>query len=521
VYFWRPSIERGLTREAFENNTCDILLDIPVDFEGLLTTIPIYRTTYVLAFREDSDLKIESLDDPKLKSLKVGVYQTSAMRFVLASHGITNNVAEHVISHDADLVPEHQPWRQVQEVIDGKLDIAAVWGPFAGWLKTMKAAPLTIQAVNLMDDSVPLEFDIAFGMRQTDAVLKYMFDHALDRSKDEIKKILNDYGVPLVQCSRCVVSGNLPSHGSYFDRSVDAWRKQFLEPLPAKQSQLDKSSASSDQIVTQARIDEWLKAGSSLNQELSYAVLSSDSDRVVFLLQKGADVNWRNSEGLAPLHVAARQRDSDMITVLAEHHADVNAPDSDGWTPLLHAVLRNHVPSIQTLLAHGANIEAVAPGGFTPLAIGIEEGKFYAANALIEAGASVNTRVGQDRLSPLMLIASQPQVERRAARRAQGPGSVDIARALIAKGAILDAESQDGATALMIAAAHDNAAMAALFVQSGANMQMKAKNGKTALDIARDNSSDQVIKVLEMFTQSGATVLPSASTNNPTNAQGQ
>ena len=52
-------------------------------------------------------------------------------------------------SHDADLVPEHQPWWSVQKVLDGELDVAAVWGPFAGWLKTMKHEPLTIQPVNL------------------------------------------------------------------------------------------------------------------------------------------------------------------------------------------------------------------------------------------------------------------------------------------------------------------------------------------------------------------------------------
>ena len=45
-------------------------------------------------------------------------------------------------------------------MIDGELDVAGVWGPFAGWFKTMKGAPLTIQPVNLMEDQVPLEFDL-------------------------------------------------------------------------------------------------------------------------------------------------------------------------------------------------------------------------------------------------------------------------------------------------------------------------------------------------------------------------
>ena len=39
-------------------------------------------------------------------------------------------------THNADLVPENQPWYQVQQVVDGELDVAGVWGPFAGWVKT-------------------------------------------------------------------------------------------------------------------------------------------------------------------------------------------------------------------------------------------------------------------------------------------------------------------------------------------------------------------------------------------------
>ena len=49
---------------------------------------------------------------------------------------------------------------------------------------------------------MPLEFDLAIGVRKTDAFLKYMLEFALDDKKDEIEKILRDYGVPLVQCTQ-------------------------------------------------------------------------------------------------------------------------------------------------------------------------------------------------------------------------------------------------------------------------------------------------------------------------------
>ena len=58
TYFWRPYLERGITRQTFDSGDCDVLLDLPAGFERVLETEPIYRTTYVLAYRSDRGLKI-------------------------------------------------------------------------------------------------------------------------------------------------------------------------------------------------------------------------------------------------------------------------------------------------------------------------------------------------------------------------------------------------------------------------------------------------------------------------------
>src|SRR6202046_760428 len=178
-YYFRPGIERGLTRTTLDADECDLMLDMPVDSERVLTSTPVYRTTFVLAYRNARGIKIKNLDDPRLKNLKVGVYQTSAIREALAEHNVITNVFIHYLSHDADLVAEDQPGYQVQQVIDGKLDIAAVWGPFAGYYKAIKHAPLTIQPVNLMEDAVPMEFDMALAVRTTDRDLLAKIEQAM------------------------------------------------------------------------------------------------------------------------------------------------------------------------------------------------------------------------------------------------------------------------------------------------------------------------------------------------------
>ena len=105
VYSWRPFLERGLTRDTFGRDQCDVLFDMPTNYGSLLTTSPVYRTTYVLAYRNDKGLKLTGLDDPKLKDLKIGVFQTSGIREALAKRGIVDNVSLQVQSHDGDLVP--------------------------------------------------------------------------------------------------------------------------------------------------------------------------------------------------------------------------------------------------------------------------------------------------------------------------------------------------------------------------------------------------------------------------------
>jgi quinoprotein dehydrogenase-associated probable ABC transporter substrate-binding protein len=509
-YYWRPFIERGLTRQTFDETTCDLMFDMPANYGRLLTTAPIYKTTYVLAYRNDKGLSLTGLDDPKLKDLKIGVFQTSGIREALAKRGIVNNVSLQIQTHDGDLVPEHQPWYVVQNVLDGKLDVAAVWGPFAGWLVKMKHEPLTIEPVNLMEHRVPLEFELAIGVRKTDVLLKYMLDFALEDKKDEIAKILTDYGVPLVQCSRCLVPGDLPAHGNYPEISQTEFK-----PRP--------DLASPDQLVTKERVESWLEQGADINQELSNATNANDADRVKFLIEKGADVNALDSQGYAPIHTAARQKHDELIKLLIANKADVNKVDNNGMTPLLLAVMRDHVPSIKVLLENGADIEAKGPEGSRPLALAIAENRYEAAKALLDAGADVKSPVGPNELTPLLIVAGQTSPAEGAMFLPGSARPIDIAQELIEKGADVNAKSKEGVTPLMVAAANNNPPMIGLLIEAGADINAKNNQGKTAKDVAEMNDNAeaaQAIKVLGTAkSAAGAPAAPSTGSGQGSTSQ--
>lgn len=484
-YYWR-SYTGDIVGQAFgAADECDLLMDMPVDDQQILATDPIYRTTYVLVWRTNENLTIKSLSDPRLKQLRVGVFQISALRQALADNGVFAKVQVWQVRNDTEWVPAHQPWQQVEEVVDGKLDIAGAWGPMAGWLKTMKGAQLVIQPTNLMDNTTPMEFSLGIGVPRNDVVLKYALDDALKAHRAEVENILRSYGVPLVQCANCIVPGDLAAHGSYMTSMSVAQ----VESEPTHWS------------IPRAQVDQWLAEGSSVNKEFYDAVIANDLDRAAYLIGKGADVNELDNMGTSPLTTAAAAGCIEMMQLLVAHGAKVNLPDSDGSTALMGGVARNQTAAIKFLLAHGARVDEGAPRGYTPLSLAIEEQQFDAAYALIAAGADVNSPASKYRLTPLMVVASEPPPEEADSmvRMLQEHGSLDIARALLTHKAKVDSTDAEGVTALMIAAAHDNSAMIALLVQAGANPHLKSPTGQTARDIAVANDNLGAIRTLSLL----------------------
>ena len=491
-YHWQPFIERGLTRSTFDERLCDVMFDIPASYERLLTTEPVYKTPYVLVYRNDKGLELTGLDDPKLKDLKIGVFQTSGVRRALAKRGVIDNVELQLQTHDGDLVPENQPWYVVQKMIDGDLDVAAVFGPFAGWVKTMKDEPVTILPINLDDDTVPMEFELAIGVRKTDVFLKYLLDWALEDNAEEVQAIMKEFGVPLVQCSKCIVPGDLPAHGSYIKLA-----DQKFEARP--------DLASPDQVVTQEKLERWLAEGADPQQELSNALIGNDPERIKLLIGKGADVNKPDLQGWTPLTNAARQRHDKTVDLLIELGADPNKHDGNGITPLAAALMRDHVPSIEVLIEHGAELEEPGQDGFRPLTLALAEQKYEAAKALMEGGADVSTSSGSDGLTPLMIVAAQTGP-------AEGsiflPGSTrptDIAKALVAAGADVNAQAKNGMTALMIAAVNNSAPMIGLLMDAGADPTVKNAQGQTAEDVANLNDNKEASQAIRVLSLSRAT----------------
>lgn len=477
-YYWRPSIERGLMRTTLSEGNCDLWMDMASDTEGaIVLSKPLYRSTFVLAYRNDKGLDIKGLGDPVLKRLRVGVFQVSAIREALSEHGVVNNTVVHYLSHNADEQADNQPSYQVQQVIDGTLDVAAVWGPMAGYYKTVLHAPLVIEPVNIGEDKVPMEFDMTLAVPRGRPDIKSAVEGALEQRKDDVKRILVDFGVPLVKCDACLISGDLPSHGPYKPEDTTS-------PAPTQ------AQIAAEHRARMAELKKWLAQGANPDNELGDAIVANDLDRVRYLLAHGAHPDARDGEGYTPLINATRFSFVEIATYLAEHKADVNLGDRSNWTPIMYAAWQDSPGLVTMLVKHGAKVDVVSAEGLTPLAIAAQNGKVEAAEALVEAGADVNAPVAKGGYTPLMLAAIS--------------GSTDLTTALIGHGAQVNAANPGGVTALMIAAANNHPHVAEVLLKSGADPNARSEDGRTALGIAQANNDEGMVRLLQGAAQKGA-----------------
>lgn len=476
TYFYRPYLNRGLTRQTFDNNECDIMMDMSADDKRLMTTMPVYRSTFVLAYRNDRGLDIKSLDDSRLlNDMKVGVFQHSAIRTVLQEHGIKReNTVVKTIAHDADLRPERQPHVQVQDVVDGKLDAAAIWGPMAGWYVTMKQAPLTILPLNTLEHNMPLEFELGIGMRKGSHELKTRIERAMLENKEQIRGILEHYGVPLVQCDQCVVSGNLPSHGAYKPQ-----QKRSLSSIKPKLTPPDEIPA-----LIQAAI----KSGSTLDQELINATLQGDTNRIEYLLKNGANINGRDVEGMSSLMYAVKSTDLTLINGLLEYGADPNLQDNDGWTASMHAVRQNDGKVMRLLARFKADFDLLNFQGFSPLGLAVQGNRSNVAVAMLDSGAKPSVVMGDSGYTPLIIAAKV--------------GNKVMAQTLLQYGAKPDEQNAGGFTALMLAAARNDVDIVLLLIKAGANINLMSVGGKTALKIAEEEGAKETLATLSAYLNS-------------------
>ena len=204
AYVWWAQ-RRGYVRNTLNERKCDFWPGIGSNVEMVATTRPYYRSTYVFVSRADKNFTGLTLDDPRLKRLKIGVQMVgndatnTPPAHALATRGIVSNVRGYMLY--GDYAKPNPPAEIVRAVERGDIDVALVWGPLAGYFAAQSPVPLRLDPVTpwFADMQWPMQFDISVGVQKDDQKLLKEIDQVLVRRRSEIDRLLDSYHVPRVR----------------------------------------------------------------------------------------------------------------------------------------------------------------------------------------------------------------------------------------------------------------------------------------------------------------------------------
>ena len=182
---------------------CDIVMSVPVGFDQVSVTKPYYRSTYAMVFPRGKGLDnvassedFLKLDPARLSTLRIGIYDRSPASEWLSRHGLVDRgVPYQMLNAD----PEQYPGEIIEkDLAAGKIDVAIVWGPIAGFFAQRVKTPQLAVVPMKSEPGIKLDYQMAMGVRYGEREWKQQVESLIDSRQAEIQAILKDYGVPVV-----------------------------------------------------------------------------------------------------------------------------------------------------------------------------------------------------------------------------------------------------------------------------------------------------------------------------------
>ncbi|XP_021366818.1 protein phosphatase 1 regulatory subunit 12A-like isoform X16 [Mizuhopecten yessoensis] len=252
------------------------------------------------------------------------------------------------------------------------------------------------------------------------------------------------------------------------------------------------------------------------------ACSSGDCEEVLRMLEKNADINTANIDGLTALHQACIDDNLDMVEFLVEHSADVDVCDNEGWTPLHATASCGFTEIARYLLRIGANVAAVNNDGDLPFDI-CEDGEMEALlqeemdRQGVDADAARSEEENQMLADANKWLSNKSVKEKRhpktgatALHVACAKGYMKVISVLMQAGSDINAKDCDGWTPLHAAAHWGQEEACKVLAEHMCDMETKNNAGQSAFDVA----DSEIIKLLEELKTKQATLKDTADVQN-------
>jgi ABC-type amino acid transport substrate-binding protein len=132
-----------------------------------------------------------------LSRLRIGVFDRSPASQWLARHDlIEQGVPYQMLSAD----PAQYPGEIIErELAAGKIDLAIVWGPIAGYYAKRASQPALRVLAMSSEKGVKFDYAMAMGVRYGEPEWKKQIEGLIVKHRAAIQAILQEYGVPLLE----------------------------------------------------------------------------------------------------------------------------------------------------------------------------------------------------------------------------------------------------------------------------------------------------------------------------------
>ncbi len=183
---------------------CDVVMGLPTGYDLTETTIPYYKSTYVLLIAKGRGWDDITLDAAQLtnvslerqEKLKIAMFDQGPGTIWLQKSGLLDyGIPYQSMSGD----DRNNTAMQIEKDLKAKkIDMVIIWGPMAGYI--ISQSPKNSYTVIPMKSTPGMQFDfpISMGVRKTDKERKAVLDRIIVNKSKEIKAIIADYHIPLL-----------------------------------------------------------------------------------------------------------------------------------------------------------------------------------------------------------------------------------------------------------------------------------------------------------------------------------
>ncbi|PKS06261.1 hypothetical protein jhhlp_007007 [Lomentospora prolificans] len=232
------------------------------------------------------------------------------------------------------------------------------------------------------------------------------------------------------------------------------------------------------------------------------------------LLDNGADPNVVDNANWTPLQTASRYGHDEIAKLLLDRRVRVDVPDNTGWTPLKMAARYGYDNIVEMLLKEDVEVDYLDNDGWTALEEAVYGGHENIVKILLEHGADPNkadkdgctllngsSRSGNANIVRLLLSkdANVNQAEKDGwtpLMAACRNNHKDVAVMLIAKGADIDRADNDGWPPIEVAARYGHTDIVKLLLDHGAQVNLTDNEGWTTLEVAARYGFDEIVRAL-------------------------